>query len=359
MTSTVNVNRIFVEICKLLKKDKLARYYGTIVLNETLLVNFCSNYDPDNIENAPILKTVELSEYDDNTIDLVKKKLDEAHKECQKHILNGHTGTEQPPTKPISVDDMINAISENETIKQLCGLSGCHLTKKKLKMMLKEKPEIFNTIKKAIENEEINNPSDEQFSDLIFNIFKMDSFKNISKLSESPIWSSLRKCLERDDIFKNVYEKIKNEHPEIITEMKEIIDIFDIEKLKELYDDIHEKLENIDYTDYRGMVDIVKSYTKDESVQSIIWKFHMTIESGLVNIDSLKDILTKIFKITMAEFVSQDLLKENDFSTLMNLITGQKKSKKKNKMNKKARSDKRIKSHRRKRKHELKKRKKK
>lgn len=358
----IEINRTFVEIFKLLGKheetttkfNKLSIVFGTLVLNEKLLFNFCNDYlnNKDTIENFTFFKNTDFEniykiKLNDEEKQILQDKLKFIYDKAQEHLMQKNT-----ENKKNTIDETINMILKNDKFKKMMGINN--ISAKKLKKLLETNPKLQEMIKN------IEKCSDDpNLKNVFFNLFKNDDvFESITKFASTNIFKNLAETLQKqdnNDIFKKIYLKIKNEHPEIVEEINKVIEMFDFEKLQKIYIDLLSKIEKIDFTNISSVMEFFTNFiAEDKTIQGTMWKFHMTLESGLVNIDNIKNLLKKIIQIALKEFNLNEFIGKNEYNTLINLIYNKhRKNPVQRRKTKNERKQKRIKSYRRKRKKEL------
>ena len=70
---------------------------------------------------------------------------------------------------------------------------------------------------------------------------------------------------------------------------------------------IAKHLEKVDLSDIpKTFMAFKEMLDENKCVQDVIWKFHMTIESGLLNIDKIKAIFDKLFKKALRELLQRE-----------------------------------------------------
>ena len=370
---SIEINRLFVTIFKLLAKyeekttkfDQLAIVFGTLVLNEKLLLKFCAEYDrhSSDIENIIYFKNTDFSDIysnkcSNNERNTIVSSLKKIYDLSQTELLSKNVENHTDPNN--DMDRTIDMILKTPALQKMIGMNSKNINAKKLKKMFKTDPRLKKLIEN-ISNSGIHNgtATEEDMKNLMLNIFKDNDLVNsFYNFADNNIFKALIANIqnqEGNDIFKTIYEKIKNDHPDILEEIENIVQMFDADKMMILFEEIRKKFEKVDLSDMSKIIDFLKSFvSEDQSIQGLIWKFHMTIESGLVNIENIKSLLRKIMKISLREFSTNDLIKKSEYSTLINLIYG-KKTKRRPKNSKKERKHNRIKSYRRKKKKELRK----
>lgn len=371
---SIKINRLFVTIFKLLAKyeekstkfDQLAIVFGTLVLNEKLLLKFCGEYDKysSQIDKMIYFKNTNFAEIyfqkcDDEERKIISDNLRNIYDLCQHELLSKNV--ENLDDTHNKLDKTIDMILKTPAWKKMIGLSSKDLNATKLKKLLKTDAR-FRKLIENIANSGIHdgNATEEDMKNLLFNIFKDNELINsLYNFADNNIFRSLIANIQNqdgNDIFKKIYLKIKNEHPEILKEVEEIIQMFDLDKMKKLFEEVQKKIEKVDLSDMSKIMEFFQSFvSKDESIQGVIWKFHMTIESGLINIENIKNLLKRILKISLQELSTNKYIKQSEYFTLINLIYGKKTRRRRPKNSKKERKNNRIKSYRRKKKKELRK----
>jgi hypothetical protein len=160
---------------------------------------------------------------------------------------------------------------------------------------------------------------------------------------------------ELDDIFTKILERIKQQHPDIAEDIEKLTEIFNSDKLFEMFDKVQDEMENVELNNFSDVIQFFQTHLqKNPSVQSTLWKLYMTLQSGLVNLNRMKANSKTILKLALDEFAASNLISAADSQLLTNLLLyGNKFNfKPKKRETQSERQEKRLKKYRRKKKRE-------
>lgn len=375
------------------KFKQLSIIFGTLLFNEKLLFKFCDNWEKNNqnISQMIYFKNTNFEDIYNNKLSKEEQKyiydrFQNIYELAQTELFNRNI----PMTSECSqTDDFLKEIMSNDCIKKLLGTIGTgnginniNSIKKFLKNNEKKLENITQYMNK-IEKNEIKGPEDitNLFNDLLSN---NDLFQAIASLfNESSMLSNVSKIFEniqnayknecKDDtnneqndaqqdlIFKEIIEKIqqriKKDYPDVATEIEKLMDIFNIDKIMEIFtNSAPSDFDVSELSNMQNILNFLKKYIDNNpSIQNILWKLYMTLQSGLINLEKIKQHCQIILKIALEEFNKSNIISENDVSILSNLLFKGYFGQTRKKQTKMQRKQKRIKTYRRKKRKQYKK----
>lgn len=332
--------------------NKHAITFATNNLNATSCLEFIKDYDDNENDAFEISYFKEHRDEIELLKDEVKKeiisKIDYVYDICRSIIIN------QSECDEVKIEDKIDIIMKDKMFKKLIGISGKKINKKKFTQMVENNPHL----KKMFEGN-IPESIDSQFD------FLKDLLGNdIPFLNDDLIKELLHKIENKDtkQLFINVIEKIKLECPEIKEDISNLIKIFDNDETKELVTSLLDNIKDIKNFNIQSLMEKVQEIG---SINEVFWKVQNVIESGLINIEKLKQTLHKCIRILMEELVMMSIISKEEQDTIFQFMdnptatipTKMLFKRKNNQKTKTERKERRIKNYRRKKKKELKKKK--
>ena len=373
---SIEINKLFVDIFRLLfdasankQYDKLSVVFGTMVFNEQLLLKFSTEYqnNVDTIENMSYFHNTTMKELypvlssEDQAC--VKTKLNEIYEHVQNDLKRIHC----PSSSESSSAQNFSLL--NEVMKKHFNLD---VPKHKLEKIFEQNPQLTKLLQQqqqqlssnllssssSVNENNIDESDSQQMLNLLSNVFgDTDAKEHFEKLRDNfpqckKIFETMQK-IDTQKIFAKIEKTLTEKHPEILEDMDKIVQMLDMEKIRGIVDTIHDKLQSVDITNMDSILTFVKqNIDENPSIQNILWKLHMSIQSGLINMERLSKHGEVVLKIVCNEFSAANLLTSMDANNLFSLLFS-KKSKKK-KIPKKKRKETRIKKQRRKIKSKLK-----
>jgi len=333
--------------------NNVAVSYASADLNINTCLEFIKQYDDigDNVFRMSFFVAFEnnMLELSDEIQDTFKTGLSTIYDVCRSIVLN-HGGKEE-----VSLEDKINIVMKDKVFQKLMGITGKKMSKKKFMTMVENNPQL----KKIFEGD-IPSSMESQI-DFIKDLF---GDINLPFFNEELIKSFFKNIENKDtrQLFINVVDKIKLECPEIKDDISNIVKVFDNEDTKEMISQVYESIKDVKNLN----TDVLKQKIQDiGSLQDVFWKVQNIIDSGLVNIERLKETVHKVCKIIIHELVTMSIISDEQRASILSFINnpsssipiGKMMGGKNKKKNKKERKDRRIKNYRRKKKAELKKKK--
>lgn len=369
MSHNNNINKLFVEIFQLLDKkssdnryDILATKYGTTTIDEQTLLDFSTQYSKNNknIEKLSYFNTIDIKNLlNKQEFEEIESKFAKIYELSQKILMEQYT-------KVFDVQDMLN----NPCLKQLFSMSN--INPKDFEKQINKNAD-FQKIVKRLENIQLNNEVDNQDAvesmiNLVSNLFQStgnEIFTPLKEMFSKEIFKEHQEKMKDVDttaIFEEIEKRIRNEHPEIIEEFKKYMKMFDLATITSTMENFQHKLVSVNWTNFESVANLAKEYIDDNpSLQNIIWKFHMSLESGLINLQKIKEYGKIVIKIACDEFAKKNLINPKDIDELFKLIENPASfnptkffPKRGKKLTKEQRQNKRIKNNRRKRRKQLK-----
>ena len=389
------------------KFDQLAVVFGTLLLNEKLLFKFCQNFEEhgENIGNMIYFKNTNFNHIYDHKLtkdeqNTIHNKLKSIYDLAQKELLN-HNIPHNLIDDLADHDNLINEVLQNDQIKKLLGMNS-NFNINHIKKFIENNKSQFENIEKFVQNNAnltIQSPQD--IKSLFGTLFENnDLFKSISGLLNESMFTTMMQNVQEmcknnskgdnndnnkknngsnnsngdnndDDndnnnngkeqeamykkILENIQARIKQDYPDVAEEIQKLIDIFNVDKVTDMFGNVQEKISEIDITNMQSVIEFLKKYIDENpSVQNVLWKLYMTLQSGLVNLQKMKDHGQVIIQIALEEFSASNIISGDDFNILSNLLFRGYFGKRKKTETKEQRQNRRIKSYRRKKRKEYK-----
>lgn len=344
-------NRLLVEIFHLLQtKDtassetwgKLARVFGSLTFNNKLFLKFTSDWDkfastPEKIcyFTGTNFKVV-FDELNANEQQSIVSNLQKMYNLAQKELLKQYI--------PPNTDSMFDQLLENQQLKEMLGMSKEKL--EKIKQAIKTNPKLAEMLQKSMNNEGTDN---ESMINLMSNLMK-ENFGDIGDFLQNSAFQNVLQTLKSsnktDEIFNAVYNKIHENHPDIVADMEQITKILNTEAVSQALSNIQDKISGIDLTNMNDIFAFSKQYIdENEPIQALLWKLNKSLESGLINLDRMKKNARVVMKLFIDELCVHNLVDSADSSSLLKLFS---RRYGKPQVSKKDRQLKRIKNNRRK-----------
>lgn len=372
METVTTINQNFVTIFKLLKSkstneecwDPLLKYFGGVTWTEKSFLQVSQEHVNCKGDWAKMqyFKDTDFSdiELSPEETELLSKCFQAIYDECQKQLLTLHIA---PPKPTFDIDAMMN----DSNIKSLMHMSN--MSKKQLRKFLlanQDKLEQLATGPKDVDD----------LSALFGNLFQdstmYDQIKNF--IDQSPLGSILEslgsfgvengdeKQLDFNLIIDNIRKRIHEEYPDIESQFKKLLDMFDSNSLDDLFDKASSFFTNDPIEDSTELMRQIKEFIdNDPSVQQVLARLYTVFQSGVVNLKLLKENCRQVLHIGLDECLQQKLITQADYDTLVSLLTASSMASalgifgnKKKKLNKEQRRDRRTKNYRRKRRQQLK-----
>lgn len=374
------INKLFVEIFHSLaekeedtqKFNKLAKIFGTLTLNEKLLLKFSTNWQKhkDNIGDMVYFKNTSFKtvfdKFEPNEQNLLKNKLETIYDLSQQELKNCFLETKKNLMKNLFENKHLQNLLSNANNNNKNTPFG-NFDLKKIQQFMKNNEKLFEnmkkhyeeTSKKSINKEgEIDDNSITQLQSLLMNLFKENkTFLNIlSTAFDKKMFKEIFKKLfgyicktnknengdddnenneqgndKINEIFEKIQQRILNEHPEIMEDIEEITKIFDKDKLESVFENAQKYFNQINPNDPKSILNFIKKYLdEDPSIQNLLWKAHMTFESGLINLDKMKKHAKIVSEIALQEFSNSEFISNDQCKTLFNMFFKNRKKKDKN-----------------------------
>ena len=414
----MEINKLFVQIFQTLvdnssnsddttEFNKLSVVFGTLHMNEELLLKFSNNWTNHNtdISSMVYFKNTNFKGVYDNLSEdkqqFIYNCLKNIYDTAQEKLLSKHI-----PSKPKSFDECKELLFNNEQLKKMFKLNK--MSKKKLHKLLNNNSEfqkLFDQYKNKIgssgsggDDTSINNLfknllKDNKVFPQMMNLMNQPAVQNLIKNLQTEIknWTSGGKFGSNSDstgtgtgtgtftdkgdtefklpeemnemkskiplILKKIHKRIQREHPEILIDSQKIASMFDIDKLQITIKNIMNKIQTTDFSDTSNFASIIKECIDDDpTIQNVLWKLHMTLESGLINLQKIKQNSRIVMNVALEEFTSSDLINMSECSILTKLFFKSRMKKKKKTPDERRQN--RLNKHRRKKRAEYKKKKK-
>jgi hypothetical protein len=378
-TKIYNINKLFVEIFQSLAKydsedtafNNLAVVFGTTDMTDNLLLQFSASWtkNSDNIENLKYFENTNFSDiYNNKMNDTEKKaiydKFKQAYDLSQVRLLESNI--------PKSNNEIFDTLLENENLQKMFNLSKSKVSE--MKNQISTNPELQEIIKQFQTGLNNNDGCDSLtllMSNLMGNNDIMTSYQSlIKKPLNKKIMKSLFSAfgefkndkLRNEKLFSTIYERLQREHPHIIVYFTQIGKLFDMDQLSKLLLELEKQLPELNFTNINDILEFGKSYIiKNPSIQTVLWKLQTTFQSGLINIQNLKEYGKTIAIIALQECINNNIVTKNDGGLVMNMLLSKLTNQPNNKKNQKTpqeRRDRRLKNSRRQKRQQYKKQKK-
>ncbi len=327
------INKLLVQTFRLLGKyedkttkfEKLATVFGTLIINEKLLLRFCSDYELNSNDLGKIVY-FKNTDFDDIFVNMsaeerntITSNMKEIYTISQRELLKNNTESLKK-----TYNEKVDFLFKNPMIRKMMGGSG--VSAKKFRHMVDNNKDLRRMLEKFDFE-----AGDETMLNMIDNILGKGGGALAAKLLGTGVLSSM---YNDDNIekFKNACTKMMEQNPELMKEIEDIVNIFTKEKLTECVETIAQHIENIDLTDItKTFYTLKQMLDSNKCVQDVVWKFHMTIESGLLNIDRIKTIFETLFQKALIEFKTTGLITNSDYSKLAKVMTKRAPSRRKKK----------------------------
>jgi hypothetical protein len=332
----MSINKLFVEVFTILEKysdldkfNKLKNLYGTITLNDNLLLKYINDYEKlkNNIWN--------LNYFNNTNIEVIIPKLTD--EENIKINNNFKSIYELSKKKLLSVE------------KKECKDNNCKdcnvSNKKKIKKMLNKKgiKQILESqLGKQMGKKDIN--IEELLTKSLENELPEGEFNMLKTLLNNPMLKNITKKLlneENLEKLKNIFNKIM-EDEEILNEVDKIKNIFNETKLTNFITETFDNLKDLnDITKIQGFVE------NNTELKEIGTKLENAMESGLIDKEKIKKLFEKTFDKVKNEVINMGILNKDNMNNIQQLISSFNLGGEEKVLTKEERRQKRIKKNRR------------